>query len=172
MLAIDRAPDWAQTYWAAKSDRFAPGLGSIVIDVDQKMEVVKFGTGSAGLIEPGDRAGNGSIGAENVDRAAQSQHATVVRLVVFGETISEFVNQQPVPGLMFGWGPSGSAAIAYTTRDGDLLLLDRQKHRRAVQGAHDALLPAWSLDGTRLAWVQKSGRRKYGLYWAPVTMRR
>ena len=33
----------------------------------------------------------------------------------------------------------------------------------------DALLPAWSIDGSRLAWVQKSGRKKYTLLWSTVT---
>src|SRR5262249_36983593 len=28
-------PEWASSYWAFKSDRFAPGLGSVFIDVDQ-----------------------------------------------------------------------------------------------------------------------------------------
>jgi hypothetical protein len=51
------------------------------------------------------------------------------------------------------------------------MLLDRNKHKQTVSGVKDALLPAWSTDGTRLAWVQKSGRRKYTLVWATVSTR-
>jgi hypothetical protein len=170
VLAVDAQPDWAGAYWAFKSDRAAPGLGGVMIDVDQKVENLKFGTGSAGAA---DRASNG-LGADNInvgsnlEKAAESQRVNVVRLTLYGETISEFQNEQPVPGLMFGWGPENSGAIAFTDRDGRLTLLDRRKHRQTVPGAHDALLPAWSADGARLAWVQKSGRRKFTLVYADV----
>jgi hypothetical protein len=33
------------------------------------------------------------------------------------------------------------------------LLLDQHKHKQTVQGVKDGLLPAWSTDGARLAWV-------------------
>jgi hypothetical protein len=49
------------------------------------------------------------------------------------------------------------------------MLLDRNRHKQTVSGAKDALLPAWSIDGARLAWAQKSGRKKYTLRWATVT---
>ena len=76
----------------------------------------------------------------------------------------------PIPGLMFSWGPSGSGAIAYTDREaGHLMLLDQHKHKQTVSGVKDALLPAWSTDGARLAWVRKSGRKKYTLVWAEVS---
>ena len=61
-----------------------------------------------------------------------------------------------------------SATIAYTTLDGHLMLLDRDHHKQVVAGAKDALLPAWSTDGAKLAWVQKTGRKKYTLVWATV----
>jgi hypothetical protein len=89
---------------------------------------------------------------------------------VLGETVSEFQNTAVIPGLMFSWGPPGTGTIAYTDRElGHLMLLDRNKHKQTVSGIKDALLPAWSTDGTRLAWVQKAGRRKYTLLWATVS---
>ena len=55
-----------------------------------------------------------------------------------------------------------SGAIAYTDREsGHLMLLDQHKRKQTIAGVKDALLPAWSIDGSRLAWVQKSGRKKY-----------
>lgn len=161
---IDAQPEWAKAYWDFKSDRFAPGIGSLMIDFEQKLEKMKIGTGSGRPGEMGIAAG------VSADKVAEGQQQNVARLTLLGETISEFVNQMPIPGLMFGWGPSGSGAIAYTDREfGHLTLLDQRKHKHTVSGVKDALLPAWSTDGTRLAWVQKSGRKKYTLVWAAVT---
>ena len=163
-------PPWAQDYWSHKSDRFAPGIGSLFIDVDQKLETMKYGTGSAGAIDQGDRATGGSTtSGANADRAAVSDKLHVVRLMLLGQAVSEFVNEAPVPGLMFGWGPAGSGAIAFTDRDGRLFLFDRNKHKESVPGAKNALLPAWATDGSRLAWVQKNGRKKYSLVVATVS---
>ncbi|HEY2153784.1 MAG TPA: hypothetical protein VGH34_23465 [Vicinamibacterales bacterium] len=163
---IPAEPDWAQAYWAYKSDRSAPGLGSIMIDVQQKAEGVKIGTGSG---RPDDVGKGGDAANMNLNAATESQKQNVIRLMVFDEAISEFVNQRPVPGLMFSWGPAASATIAYTTLDGHLILLDRGHHKQTVAGAKDALLPAWTTDGSRLAWVQKAGRKKYVLVWATVS---
>lgn len=171
VTALDSQPDWAERYWAFKSDRAAPGIGSLMIDVEQKIENMKFGPGSAGAA---DRASNG-IGAENinsaanVEKAAESQHVNVVRFRVLDETVSEFVNERPVPGLMFGWGPDKSGAIAFTDRDGRLMIADQLKHKRTIAGAKDAQFPAWTMDGSRLAWVQKTGRKKATLLYATVT---
>jgi hypothetical protein len=33
----------------------------------------------------------------------------------------------------------------------------------------DALLPVWSTDGARVAYLQKVGRKKYVVGWVPVT---
>jgi len=162
-------PQWAEDYWSYKSDRFAPGIGSLFIDVKQSLETMKYGTGSAGLIESEDRGGNISIGSQNLDRAAVRDKVHVVRLMLLDEAVSEFVNETPVPGAMFGWGPAGSGAIAFTDRDGRLFLFDRSRHKVSVAGAKNALLPAWSTDGSRLAWAQKNARKKYSLMVAVVS---
>ena len=136
-----------------------------MIDMEQKGAKTKIGTGSG---RPGEMAG-GSAGSTNVDveKTAEGQWQNIVRLTLFGEAVSEFVNERPIPGLMFSWGPAKSATIAFTTREGELFLLD-QKHKRAVRGVKDAVLPAWSIDGARLAWLRKSGRKKYTLFWTTV----
>jgi len=73
---------------------------------------------------------------------------------------------------MFSWGPSGSGALVYTDRElGRLMFLDQHKRKQTVAGVKNALLPAWSADGSRLAWVQKAGRKKYTLLWATVSPR-
>jgi hypothetical protein len=167
---VDSEPEWATDYWGFKSDRFAPGLRSLIIEVEQTQEKTKIGTGSG---RPGEQA-SGSPGTTPVDieKVAEGQYQTLARLKFAGETISEFQNEKPIPGLMFGWGPVGSGAMAYTDRAlGHLMLIDQHQHKQTIAGVKDALLPAWSTDGTRLAWVQKAARKKYTLVWAPVTLK-
>lgn len=167
--SIDMQPDWASVFWAFKSDRAAPGLGWLMIDLEQKLETLKYGTGSSGAADGVNLAAGGpTVSANDIDREAQRQSQRVFRLTLLDETISQFVNQQPIPGLTFGWGPEKSGAIAFTDVDGRLILFDQKKRKRTVAGARDALLPAWTLDGTRLAWVQKSGRKKYAIVTAAV----
>jgi hypothetical protein len=98
---VDAAPDWATAFWAFKSDRAAPGLGSLLIGFEQKQEKTKIGTGSG---RPGEQA-SGAPGSVPVDieKTAEGQYQNFARLTFAGETISEFVNQMPIPGLMFGW---------------------------------------------------------------------
>jgi hypothetical protein len=171
IAGLDTAPAWAAAYWAFKSDRAAPGIGDLLIDLDRKAETVTAGTGQAGALDREASPLGGNVG--NLDTIAkgndQKHKQTVFRLVLLGEAISEFVNERPIPGLMFSWGPSGSGAIAYTDRDGRLMLLDQTKHKRTVPGVKNAVLPAWTTSGSRLAWVQKTGRRKYMLMTATVT---
>ncbi len=163
--AVEAQPEWASSFWGFKSARNAPGLASLQIEVEQKLENTKVGTSSG---RPGEMASGPGGGNVSIDKVAEGQHQNVIRLTLFGEAVGEFVNQQAIPGLTFSWGPASSGAIAYTEREGRLMLLDRNGHRQHVGGAKDALLPAWSTDGTRLAWVQKTARRKYTLVWAPV----
>src|SRR5262245_3513719 len=171
VLGIDAQPDWAQQYWAFKSDRSAPGMGWLMIDLEQKLETLKVGTGQAGALDREAGGLGGNVG--NIETLAkgndQNQKQNVMRLKLLDETVSEFVNERPIPGLMFSWGPERSGAIAFTDRDGRLMLLDQQKHKRTIGAAKDATLPARSTDGTRLAWAQKTGRRKVTLVYATVS---
>ena len=104
-----------------------PGLRSLMIDVEQKQEKVKVGTGSG---RPGEQAGGGA----GVDSAWTSRRPPKgstrtsrgsrcsARRSASSSTRCRF------PGLMFSWGPAGSGAIAYTDRElGHLMLLDQQQ---------------------------------------------
>jgi hypothetical protein len=153
----DQQPDWAKAFWLFKSDRSAPGVPAMMIGVEQGTETTK------GLPPEGSVRGTGVGAADLASSNSTNATANVIRLVLLQESIGEFVDARPVPGLTFGWGPDASGAIAFTDRTGRLILFDQKLHKRTVAGVKDALLPAWSMDGSRLAWVQKSGRRKYSL---------
>jgi hypothetical protein len=60
--------------------------------------------------------------------------------------------------------------IAYARpKGGKVVIMDDQGKKVEIDGAEGALLPAWSPDGTRLAWLQRDGRKKYKLYVAAVS---
>ena len=104
----------------------------------------------------------------DIEKTTEGQYQNFARLTLLGETISEFVNQMPIPGLMFSWGPSGSGAIAYTDREaGHLMLLDQHKHKQTVSG-REGRAAARVVDRRRRGWrgCRKSGRKKYTLVWA------
>jgi len=167
MKSIDRQPEWAQAYWAFKSDRNAPGMPSLEIDVKQSHEKTKIGVGSG---RPGTMAtGLGSDAAENASMANEGQRGTTWTFALLGEIVSEFKDTRPIPGLMFSWGPKGTGTIAFTDRDGRLTFLDRSKTKRTIAGVKDATLPAWSEDGSRIAYAVKQGRKKYQLVWCTIT---
>lgn len=86
-----------------------------------------------------------------------------------GEIIGQFVNSPAVPGLTFGWGPAGTGLIAFANRDGRLMIMDDQGRKQQVASTKAVLLPAWTDDGNRLAYLEKSGRKKFVLKVIDVT---
>lgn len=163
----DRAPDWAVEYWIHKQDRVAPGRPSLVIEIEQKDETAK-GVRPAGAL---DRQGDptNSAGTLSGGDLSGNQKAHVVRLSLLGEEIAVWVNERVIPGMRFGWAPIGTGALVYAGEGGRLVLFDQNKHRQVVPGVKDAVLPAWSDDGERLAFLQRTARRKYLLLWLPIT---
>jgi len=163
---LDIEPEWARAYWADKSDRSAPGVPTFQIDVVQKRETTKIGTGSS---RPGTMAMPVGANEENASRASERQTDAVVRFMLFDEAVSEFVDERPIPGLMFSWGARGTGAIVYVDREGHLMFLDQERHKRRIDGVKDATLPAWSMDSARLAYAVKDGRKKDKLVWSTIT---
>jgi hypothetical protein len=170
----DAEPAWATEYWKFKSDRYAPGLPEVVIDVKTGIENVKYGTGSAGAADRSNGTGGDndkSSGLDNVGKAAMSQQQATISLVLFDETIGQWMNARPTPGTTFSWGPTGSGALAFVDGEGRIVFLDQQKHKQRITGTKEACLPAWSTDGSRLAYLYKAGRNKYALAWSTVSRR-
>lgn len=93
--------------------------------------------------------------------AQQSQGVVTMTMKLRGEVIGEWVNQPMAPGRTFGWAPAPIGLIAFTDKDGQLLLLDQQGAKQAIEGTRDVILPAWSDDGTKLAYLRQTGKKKF-----------
>ena len=165
LVPASQEPEWAQEYWAFKSDKTAPGIPTLEIDVKMARETTKIGTGSG---RPGTSTASLADSNENAAMASEGQRGTTWTFTLAGETIAEFKEARPVPGLTFSWGPAGSGAIVFTDRNGRLVFFDRAKHKRIVPDVKEAILPAWSPDGTRVAYAVKQARRKYQLVWCNI----
>ena len=170
---VQGEPEWVSPYWTAKSGQASPDSPSFKIDL--KSEVRTERTVSApmgGELARGGTSGSGAgtgTGGDALAAAYNQQPVPVNTMLLHGEVVGEFVNSVIVPGLTFGWGPKGSHAIAYAAKNGRVVLMDEKGNRQEIAGTKEALLPSWSPDGSKLAWLQKDGRKKYVLHVADVT---
>jgi hypothetical protein len=148
-------PEWADQYWTMKSSLAAPGTPDLKIEVlenHQRTQPMPFTGGFA----------NG--GAQTVDpHNPRDTFAIEARLLLLGQEVGYTLNEVAMAGGSYGWGPMGSAAIAFIDTTGRVTLFDRSKHKNVVATARGAMMPAWSGDGRRLAYVQKTGRDRFRL---------
>lgn len=168
---VPAEPAWAVAYWTDKSAQTAPDDRAFKIDLktEERQERTTASPMGGDLARGGVEADTRSSGGD-AGIAGYREPVTVHMMVLKGKTIGEFVNAAIVPGRTFGWGPPGSKAIAYTAvKSGRVVLMDAEGAVREVDGSKDAILPAWSPDGTRLAWLEKDGRKKFVLKIAHVT---
>jgi hypothetical protein len=164
-------PDWASEYWAMKSGRTSPDQPERhPLRIELKSEKRKERTTS--LPAGGDLARGGATPAiTEADQAniATQQVTSVHTMLLHGEIIGEFVNSVIVPGLTYGWAPEGTKLVAYTTQTGGrIAVMDETGAKKEVSGSREAILPAWSQDLGRIAWLEKEGRRGYALRVARV----
>lgn len=170
---LSAAPAWATAYITWKSDKNAPGDQTLAIDLEQaRKRLDTTGASMAGSMATG--SGDGTASGTSVDAAIsaanQSQMVNVVTLRFKGEVVGEWVNAPIVPGQTFGWGPPGSGVIAFAdTPNGRVVIMDGKGGKMRVPDTKGAVAPAWSADGTRLAWLESRGKNKYALVLANVT---
>ncbi|MDQ3068956.1 MAG: hypothetical protein M3R55_04415 [Acidobacteriota bacterium] len=165
-------PEWALDYWKSKSDRVSPDDPAFRIELkSESRREQTTAVPRGGDLARGGTTVESSIGRNDaVDAAFNSQIAFLNTMLLKGQAIGVFDNTVIVPGLTFGWGPKGSGIIAFShPGTGRIVTMDATGTTKEVAGSKEAVLPAWSPDGSRLAWLQKDGKKKVVLQVARVS---
>jgi Tol biopolymer transport system component len=174
---VDTEPAWASNYWLWKSGQASPASASFKINVESRRETQRATAPVGDLAKGGGGGGDGrAVPGTSADEAGaiadQSQVASIYALKLKGATLGEWTNEAVVPGLNFGWAPAPSHLIVYAKRDGGTLTaLDDKGRKQELAGAKNAVLPGWSPDGKKLAWLERKDRRKFDLTIADISSR-
>lgn len=165
----DAEPEWSATYWAWKAHRSAPGNGAFAIELDQqrKNEAATARPMGGALARGGATSGPGGAGIDDV-AGQMSTNVLVITLLLKGAVLGQWKGEPFVPGLTFGWAPAGMDAVAFADPDGRLTLMDEEGRKQQVEGTKDVRLPAWSVDGRRIAWAEKQGRKEFRIQIAEI----
>jgi len=162
LSSIAGEPPWASRSWLSKSAPASPSDPAWRLSFTTWEQQVRTTN-----VPPGGDIGGfmGDAGA-GYDELAQkavlaNQKARVERLTLNGRIIDETVNTPLVPGRRFGWAPAPRAMMAVADRQGRLVLIDRHGRTRTVEGTKNVLLPAWSDDGARIAFIERVKGDKY-----------
>lgn len=170
---VQGPPDWFGAYWNDKSRQYPEGAPALAIDARNEMRKQTATSMPMGgdLARGGPGGTTGSSAGDVAAASYATQTVPVTTLVYKGQKIGEFVNSVFVPGLTYAWGPAGTNIMAFTAVDDDLkvTIVDDQGGKKTIDGTKESVLPAWSQDGSKLAWLQKDGRKKFQLYVASVT---
>jgi hypothetical protein len=161
-------PEWSSEYWSWKSHRAAPGNAAFAIELDQQ----KKNESATARPMGGElaRGGTSSGGGASIDSVAgqMSTNVLVITLLLKGAVLGQWKGEPFIPGMTFGWAPAGMDAIAFADQDRRLVLMDEDGRKQRVDGTKDVRLPAWSVDGRRLAWAEKQDRKKFRIQVAQI----
>jgi hypothetical protein len=170
---VPAPPDWAIAYWTWKSGQTAPDDSSFKIDIstEKRIDAATALPMGGEMARGGTTAGSGGASAESVmAAAATSTNATIYTMRLKGEVVGEWADHRIMPGVTFGWGPPGTHLIAYAERQtGRLVIMDSTGAKQKIDETRGVVLPAWTSDGTRIAYLESRGRNKYALIVAAVS---
>jgi WD40-like Beta Propeller Repeat len=166
---VDAPPAWAAEYFTWKAGKSAPGASAFAIDISEdKRQQRAVSAPMGGDLAKGGGAGAGTSSDDVVTSALTTQLQHVITLKLKGEVVGEYVDLQFVPGYTFGWAPQSLGTyIAYQNKDGRLGVMDQQGTKSVVADTKNVLLPAWTNDGKKIAFVQKNGK-KFDLFVTDV----
>jgi hypothetical protein len=170
-------PAWAGDYWTWKSGQAAPDDPAFKISISQDKRVAGAtaipmgGDLAKGGTDTGGGGGGAGASAESAAAAANaSMNALVTTLLLKGEVIGEWVNHRTMPGTTFGWGPPGTHLIAYAEKQsGRLVIMDATGAKQKVDGTKGIVAPAWSNDGTQIAFLESRGGKKYAVIISKIS---
>jgi hypothetical protein len=172
MKSVEGAPPWVETYWSWKSDRSAPGEPTLSITVAQDRKRAETGVATpmgGDLARGGTSDTTGLASGTAIDASRGMEFQNVYTLTLNGETIGEWINHRIQPGLTFSWGPKSSGLIAFAEKGGGkLVIMDRTGKKQTIGGTKGVLLPAWTDDGAKMAYLETRGKNKYAVIIADV----
>ena len=171
--SLEAAPKWAEEYWTWKSGQASPDDPAIKIDVStERKRVSAVSIPFGGDLARGGTEGSATSGlsSESAMAAANASQMSDVRTMrLKGQVVGEWVNHPIVPGQTFGCGPKGTGLFAYAEqKSGRLVLMNLAGERQSVDGTREVSVPAFSNDGSRLAYLEGRGRNKFALVVAAV----
>lgn len=169
--SVDSEPEWASSYWTAKSGQTSPDGPPLKIELKDDIKTEKTTSTPMGgdLARGGVGGSTGTSSGDVVNAAYNQQQVRIITTLLHGTAVGSFEGKVLVPGLTFGWGPAGSRAITYAEpKGGRVMVMDDRGQKAEVPSSKDAILPAWSPDGRQIAWLQKDGKKKYVLQVARV----
>ncbi len=173
---VDAQPAWATAYWGWKAAQTSPDDPElkIQVSVEKKRETavaIPFGgdlaRGGTGSAAAGSAGGLSEEAAMEAARAMQTNNIYTMRFK--GEIVGEWINHPTVPGQTFGWGPKGTGLIAYAEhKSGRLVVMNHAGDKQKIDDTRNVVLPAWTDDGTKLAYLESRGRNRFALVVASV----
>ena len=163
-VATTSEPPWAAKYWLWKSAPSSPAVESWRFAFDAREEQMR----TTNVPRGGDIGGFMADGAAGYDELAQkailaNQKARIETLTLNGHLIDQTINTPVIPGRRFGWAPASRVLVAWANRSGRLALMDRGGRTLEIKGTKNVLLPAWSDDGTRIAFIERAKGDTYAL---------
>lgn len=154
LIPLDVEPDWASEYWRNKITELAPGLRFLKIDVAVDRQKTRIAPLAGGFTAAGSATGS---------EAASTLTVTYVTLHYLGVNIGQWTTDESKSGFTFGWGPAGSGSMAFVDPQGRLALVDKERRQKVLTRTDHVMLPAWSPDGSYVAYFEKKGRSSYRL---------
>src|SRR6185437_1720901 len=164
--AVDAPPQWATDYQTWKGNKWAPGNHAFVIEISEENRTTRaVSAPSGGALAKGGESGAAMGNMDDaVSASLTSQNQHVISLKLKGEVVGEYVDTQFVPGYTFGWAlQSAGNYIAYGGPDGHLGVMDDHGAKTLVPDTRNVLLPSWTDDGKKIAFIEKSGK-KFDIY--------
>jgi hypothetical protein len=167
---VDAEPEWATAYWVQKSHHTSPDAQKIDLKDEVRVEKTVSAPMGGDLARGGGGGVTGSSSGDAIAAVAARENVKVITLTFMGATVGLFEGTPLVPGRTFGWGPKGSKALVYTdAKSGRIVIVDEKGAKQEISGTKDAILPSWSPDGRKLAWLQKDGKKKHVLHIASLS---